>query len=128
MSDESNPKRKRYIIEFGIGLDMHGQDVGKAARKAVQDAVSRSCLSGLSEVLGLDDLDKEVFIKVTVAVSDPERVDAQAIADCLPVGKVDVTAVKGGLKVPGLYIPAFGDTDDSIEAALAAVEVYIGQY
>lgn len=33
--------------------------------------------------------------------------------------------VKGGLTVDGLCIEAFGDRDCSIEAALAAVEVFI---
>jgi hypothetical protein len=41
---------------------------------------------------------------------------------------VEVSAVKGGLTVPGLYIAAFGDKDDSIVAALAAVEVFIVQH
>jgi len=117
--------RGRYIIEFGFGLDMHGQDVSKAAQKAVKNAISSSCLCGLSEVLGLEDFKREVFIKVTVAVSHPERVDKEAVAACLPVGTVEVNAVTGGLTIPGLYVPAFGDTDDSIEAALAAVEVFI---
>ena len=45
----------RYIIEFGMGTDFHGQDVSKAAAKAVKDAVSRSCLCGLSEVLRLEE-------------------------------------------------------------------------
>ena len=61
MSDEA--KLKRYVVEFGMGLDIHGQDAGKAAQKAVKDAVSRSCLCGLSEVLGLRDFNEEVFIK-----------------------------------------------------------------
>ena len=123
----NEPKLKRYIVEFGIGLDMHGQDVSKAAQKAVKDAVSKSCLCGLSEVLNLKDFDNQVLIKVTVAVSKPELVDAEAVAKALPVGKVSVEAVKGGLTVHGLYVPAFGDSDDSIEAAIAAVEVCIVQ-
>ena len=131
MSDES--KKGWYIVEFGLGLDLHGQDVGKAAQKAVKDAVSKSCLCGLSEVLGInfkdsnDEANEEVFIKVTVAVSKPELVDVSAVAKCLPVGKVAVEAVKGGLTVPGLYVRAFGDSDDSIEAAIAAVEVYVNK-
>lgn len=116
---------RRYIIEFGMGTDFHGQDAGKAAVKAVQDAVSRSCLCGLSEVLGLDDFDKSVKIQVTVAVSRPDEVNSQEIAKCLPIGEVEVKALKGGLQVPGLFIPRFGDKDDSIEAAIAAVEVWI---
>ena len=43
----------------------------------------------------------------------------------LPVGTVEVRPVKGGLTVDGLCIEAFGDRDCSIEAALAAVEVFI---
>jgi len=125
MSEES--KMKRYIVEFGMGLDMHGQNVDKAAQKAVKDAISRSCLCGLSEVLGLKNFNEEVFIKVTVAVSKPELVDKEAVAKCLPVGKATVEVLKGGLNVPGLYVPAFGDADDSIEAAIAAVEVSVKQ-
>ncbi|NCB51097.1 MAG: hypothetical protein EOM54_04345 [Clostridia bacterium] len=116
---------KKYIVEFGLGTDFHGQDVNNAAKKAVKDAVSRSCLCGLEEILEIKDFKKQVFIKVTVAVSRPEAVNVTEVAAVLPVGTVEVTAVKGGLTVDGLNIPAFGDTDKSIEAAIAAVEVYI---
>ena len=37
---------RRFIIEFGLGTDFHGQDVNKAAQKAVRDAMSRCCLCG----------------------------------------------------------------------------------
>lgn len=114
---------KRYIIEFGIGVDFHGQDVNKAAQKAVKDAVSKSCLCGLSEVLDLDDLDKGVHIHATVAVTRPEEINPADIAACLPIGKVTVNAIGGGLRVPGLYLARFGDSDDSIEVAIAALEV-----
>ena len=33
--------------------------------------------------------------------------------------------MNGGLHFPGLYLPQFGDRDDSIEVAVAAVEVVI---
>ncbi|MCD8349014.1 MAG: Lin0512 family protein [Planctomycetaceae bacterium] len=116
---------KRYIIEFGIGMDFHGQDVNKAAQKAVRDAVSKSCLCGLTEVLNLDNLDERVHIHATVAVTRPEDVNPAALAACLPLGKVTVNAVSGGLRVPGLYLARFGDKDDSIEVAVAALEVGI---
>ena len=107
----------RYIIEFGMGTDFHGQDVTKAAVKAVRDAISRSCLCGLREVLALEDLDRDVKVTVTVAL--------ESVAACLPVGEVTAQAVGGGLHVPGLYLPKFGDTDDSIEVAVAVVEVFV---
>ena len=43
--------RKKYIVEIGMGADLHGQDVTKAGRKAVKDAISHSCLCGLQEIL-----------------------------------------------------------------------------
>jgi uncharacterized protein (TIGR02058 family) len=116
---------RRFIIEFGIGMDFHGQDVTKAAEKAVKDAVSRSCLCGLDEVLEIKDLNNGVDIKVTVAVSRPEEVDAERIKAQLPIGRVKVERVKGGLTIPGLFIPQFGDKDNTIEAALACVEVFV---
>jgi len=115
---------KRFVVEFGMGCDFHGQDVNKAAVKAVRDAVSRSCLSGLVEILDVD-LENELEIHVTVAVSDPSKVIEKDIAACLPVGKLKLDAVPGGLNVPGLYVEQFGDKDDSIEAALAAIEVLV---
>lgn len=116
---------RRYIIEFGMGMDLHGQDVNKAAKKAVKDAVAKSCLCGLSEILNVGDLNEDVAIKVTVAVTKPEQVIPESIAKCLPIGKITVNAVTGGMKVAGLYVPSFGDKDDSIEVAVAAVEVYV---
>lgn len=116
---------KKFIVEFGMGTDFHGQDITRAAQKAVKDAVSRSCLCGLEEVLGLTDMKKQVFIRATVAVSRPEAVDKARVAEMLPVGTVEVLPVAGGLQIDGLYIPAFGDADKSIEAALAAVEVFV---
>lgn len=117
---------RRFIIEFGLGIDIHGQDVNKAAQKAVKDAISKSCLIGLDEILNFQaDMDEKVFINVTVAVSRPEEVNEEDIKLCLPVGQTTVKAIKGGLTVPGFYYPRFGDKDESIEAAIACVEVSI---
>jgi uncharacterized protein (TIGR02058 family) len=110
-----------------MGVDLHGQNVQKAAEKAVRDATSKSCLCGLKEILNLDDLNQKVLVKATVAVSRPEAVNAPKVAECLPVGRAEVKAVKGGLNVPGLLVPEFGDKDDSIEAAIACVEVWVSE-
>ena len=34
---------KRFVVEIGSGVDLHGEDVTKAACRAVKDAISRSC-------------------------------------------------------------------------------------
>lgn len=117
----------RYVIEFGIGIDFHGQSVTRAAKKALADAVSKSCLAGLSELLGYDAkaMEEHVVIRVTVAVTRPQEVDKEEVLSALPIGRRELTVVTGGLKVPGIELEIFGDTDDSIEAAIACVEVCI---
>lgn len=117
---------KRYIIEIGTGIDFHGQDSTGAARKAVWDAVSHSCLCGLSEILGLKDLN-EMVVDVTVAVPFPEKVDGRRVLEEIPFGRKSIRAVDGGMRVPGLFLPSLGDTDDSIIVANACVEVKINR-
>ena len=116
---------KKFIVEFGLGTDFPGQEVTKAAKRAAKDAVSRSGLWGPEQALGLTDFKEQVFIRATGAVTRPEDVRCEAVAEVFPVGTVEVVAVQGGLKCDGLCIPAFGDCDKSIEAAVAAVEVYV---
>ncbi|MDR2492132.1 MAG: Lin0512 family protein [Coriobacteriales bacterium] len=118
---------KCFVVEFGIGMDFHGQDVNKAAQKAVRDAVSKSCLCGLVELCELKNMDEQVEIRVTVAASDPSAVVAEDIAAILPIGKVVVNAVKGGLTVPGIKLEQLGDKDETIEAVLVALEVMVKQ-
>ena len=34
--------KKRFLVEFGTGVDLHGGNVTKAAQKALRDAISHS--------------------------------------------------------------------------------------
>lgn len=117
----------KFIIEIGMGIDFHGQDVTKAAVKAARDAISKSCLIGLEEVCGFtqENIDENVLIDVTVAVSRPDEVKINEIKKVFPVGQVNVQALHGGLKTEGLYFTKFGDKDNSIEVAVASVSVKI---
>jgi len=118
---------KRFVIEFGMGMDFHGQDVNVAAGKAVKDAITKSCLIGLNEICGLteEDINEKMFIEAIIGVTRPEEINTEEIKKLFPVGTITVKAVKGGLMVPGLYFPGFGDHDDTIEAAIASIIVSI---
>ena len=98
----------------GMGVDVHGRDATKAAKRAVSDAIRHSSL-GFFRMLGKTAND--MFVDVTVAVPDPSGVDTAAVAKELPYGTVNVTAVKGGLEVPA------ESGSDSIIIANAAVIV-----
>lgn len=89
--------RVRCITEMGMGVDVHGRDATKAARRAVSDAIRHSSI-GFFRMLGKTA--KDMFVDVTIGVPDPGAVDTAAVATELPYGTVTVTAVKGGLEVP----------------------------
>ena len=105
--------RVRCVTEMGMGVDVHGRDATKAAKRAVSDAIRHSSL-GFFRMIGKTAND--MFVEVTVAVPDPSGVDTAAVAKELPYGTVNVTAVKGGLEVPA-------DGGDAILFANAAVIV-----
>jgi uncharacterized protein (TIGR02058 family) len=85
------------VLEFGMGVDVHGQDCTKAARRAVSDAIRHSSLPLLAEIRGKGGT---MLVEVTVAVPDPASVDVDAVKAELPHGEVTVRAVEGGLRVP----------------------------
>nr|WP_321467830.1 Lin0512 family protein [uncultured Desulfobulbus sp.] len=115
---------KRYIVELGFGVDLHGMDMTKAACRAVRDAVGRSCLCGLVEILDRDDF-TGVVVEVTVACPFPDQVDATKVLAELPVGVPKLKAVLGGMVTDGLCVNAFGTDCASILVANASVTVSV---
>jgi uncharacterized protein (TIGR02058 family) len=89
--------RVRCITEMGMGVDVHGKDSTKAAKRAVSDAIRHSSL-GFFRMLGKTAND--MFVDVMIAVPNPEAVDTAVVAKELPYGTVKVTAVAGGLEIP----------------------------
>jgi uncharacterized protein (TIGR02058 family) len=86
------------VLEFGMGVDVHGLDGTKAACRAVSDAIRHSSLPLFSEVRARGG---RMLVAVTVAVPDPASVDVERVRKELPHGEVTVTPVAGGLRVPG---------------------------
>ena len=106
----------RAILEMGAGNDLHGGDYTKAAIRAVEDALHHSSLTFI-RALGID---KDTFqVDVTIGVQKPDEVDTEKVKGSLPVGKVSVRAVKGGLDVEDEVV------GDVAVIASAAVEVRI---
>ena len=75
--------KKRFVLEFGTGIDLHGEDNTKAACRAVKDAVSRSCLCGLMEIHGIQDLSLPE-VEILVACPQPEMVDLERVKNEIP--------------------------------------------
>lgn len=115
---------KRYVIELGTGIDQHGQDPTAAAKRAVKDAISRSYLTGLKEILGLEDFNQMV-VKVKVAVPYPDKVKAEEVLAPIPFGNKSLEVVEGGLVAEGMTMPELGDAGPEIIMANAAVTVWM---
>ena len=104
---------QRLIIEMGMGTDLHGGDVTKAAIRAVDDAMRRSSLP-IFGAIGMDH--SEMRVKVTIGAHDPAAVDTDRIAAHMPRGRAEVSAVVGGLRLDG---------EDPMIVVTAAVEAFL---
>src|SRR3546814_19257463 len=89
---------------MGAGNDLHGGDYTKAAVRAVQDALHHSSITFI-RTLGIDK--NALIVDVTIGVQKTERIDTEKVKANMPVGKVRVKTVKGGLDIPE---EAVGDT------------------
>jgi uncharacterized protein (TIGR02058 family) len=121
---ETNMALKRFVVEVGMGVDQHGQDSTRAAEKAVQDAIHRSCLCGLKEVAGLKD-PSEMMVEVVIGCPRPESVDRERVLKILPLGQKRIEVRQGGLLGKTLFEPEFGDRTDEMVVANAIVTVYV---
>ncbi len=82
---------------MGMGVDVHGNDYTKAARRAVSDALRHSSLNFFNAAGKSRD---DMHVEVVVAVADPDALDVAAIAAEVPYGTVTISPVAGGLDVP----------------------------
>ncbi len=107
---------QRFIIEMGMGNDLHGMDYQKAATRAIQDAIRHSTLSVFAATgLGVADM----RVQVTIGVQEPDRLDTDALAATLPRGRATVSAVQGGQNVTN------PETGETVVIATAAVEAFL---
>lgn len=88
---------QRWITEMGMGVDVHGYDYTKAARRAVSDALRHSSLHFFSVT---DRTVHDMHVEVRIAVTHPDQVDTAAVAEEVPYGTVTITVQNGGLDVP----------------------------
>ncbi|MFT7599672.1 MAG: hypothetical protein ACI8TP_002607 [Acidimicrobiales bacterium] len=105
---------ERWITEMGMGVDVHGYDYTKAAKRAVSDALRHSSLNFFA-VTGKTVHD--MHVEVRIGVAKPEEVDVEAVKAEVPYGTVTVSVVAGGLDVEA------PSGDDALVIANAAILV-----
>lgn len=115
---------KVMFIEIGMGIDMHGQNVTKAAVRAVQNAIHHNSMPGLRSVLPGNDI-HNMKVNVRLAVpSDKDKLDLETVRKALPYGEVSFEIVDGGmLTSSGVVIAEKEDKNDLAYIVIASVEV-----
>ncbi len=86
------------FLEMGLGVDLVGEDMTKAACRAAREAIGRTSLPGISRLLPGGDR-AHMQVRVTVAVPRPDEVDPAIVAAEFPYGQVQVTAIQGGMRL-----------------------------
>ena len=117
---------KRYLVEFGSGVDIHGGDCTKAAVRAAKDAVSHRCMCGIEEILQIRKPAANMRLKLKIAAPYPEHVDIMTVKGSMPYNgaNTDIEVVEGGMSVTGIHVDALGD-GDQIVIVNAAITVLV---
>ncbi|KKK43375.1 hypothetical protein LCGC14_0554130 [marine sediment metagenome] len=122
-------KEQRFVLQLGMGTDQHGHDndCTNAAIKAIKNAISNNCLTGLSEICGLKEPKDLSRMKVHVKIGAPypDKIDEEKVLKAIPFGEKSIEVVQGGLVAEGIMIQELGDTSDNILVCNAAVTVSI---
>lgn len=120
---------KKFITQIGFGVDQHGHydDCTNAAIKAIKNAISNNCLTGLFEICNFKEPKDILRMKVhaKIGVPFPEKINKKKVLKAIPFGEKSIEVVKGGLLVKGIMIEELGDTSDNIIVSNAAVDVLI---
>jgi uncharacterized protein (TIGR02058 family) len=104
---------KRLVLEIGMGTDIRGADMTKAAVRALKDALWHNSLT-VAAALGQPT--DAMQVEVTIGVPKPDQVDTAQVLAVLPHGTGTVTVVEGGLQIPN-----DAGTDSTVIAHAAAV-------
>ncbi len=104
---------KRLVLEIGMGTDIRGADMTKAAVRALKDALWHNSLT-VAAALGRPT--DAMQVEVTIGVPKPGEVDTAQVLAVLPHGTGTVTVVEGGLQIPN-----DAGTDSTVIAHAAAI-------
>jgi uncharacterized protein (TIGR02058 family) len=119
----------RFIVQIGSGVDQHGHDndCTNAAIKAIKNAISNNCLTGLLEICGLKEPSElqKMMVHVKVGAPYPEKVKKEKVLKAIPFGTKSIEIEKGGLVAKGIMIKELGDSSDNIIVCNAAVTVSV---
>lgn len=115
---------KRYLIEFGQGADLHGEDHTNAAMKAVKDAMQHCCMAGVKDIFGLEAAPGNIRVEADIFAPAPNQVNVTPIQEYLSFYETEIKVHPGGASARGLSVPEMGK-GDHITIVLAVLTVFV---
>lgn len=112
------------FIQLGTGVDVHGQNITKAAVRAVEDAIYTNSMPGIQKFLPEERIENmKVTIKLAVPL-DREKLDKEKVKEVIPYGSVQVEVTEGGMATTnGIILEDHDDENDLMYIVNVAVEV-----
>lgn len=116
--------RQVLFIQTGMGVDVHGQDITKAAVRAIENAFWYNSMPGIEKSLP-DQRIENMKVNVRVAVPlDRNKLDSEKLKETIPYGTVSVDVTDGGMATSsGIILEEKEDENDLMYIVNAAVEV-----
>jgi len=115
---------KIIFIQTGTGIDVHGQNITKAASRAVKDAIHYNSMPGVRDQLPDGDINK---MKTTVKLAvpkDSDQLNKEDIKKLIPYGEVTVEVMTGGMATTsGILLEDQQDENDLMYIVNASIEV-----
>lgn len=111
------------FIQTGFGVDVHGQNITKAAERAVRNAIFTNSMPGIQRLLPDGDL-QNMVVNIKLALPcDEEKLDEDTIRAIIPYGTVTIEKMAGGMMTTsGIFLEDKEDKNDLMYIVNASVE------
>ncbi len=111
------------FIQTGFGVDVHGQNITKAAERAVRNAIFTNSMPGIQGLLPDGDL-QNMVVNIKLALPcDEEKLDEDTIRAIIPYGTVTIEKMAGRMMTTsGIFLEDKEDKNDLMYIVNASVE------
>ncbi|MBC1884893.1 Lin0512 family protein [Listeria seeligeri] len=114
---------KILFIQTGFGVDVHGQNITKAAERAVRNAIFTNSMPGIRSQLPDNSLENMVVNIKLALPCDADKLDEEVIRAIIPYGTVTIETMPGGmLTTSGIFLEDKEDKNDLMYIVNASVE------
>ncbi|WP_138419112.1 Lin0512 family protein [Aquibacillus sediminis] len=112
------------FVETGTGIDVHGQNITKAAVRAVENAIHYNSMPGIKDILPEQSLhNMKVHVKLAVP-ADKDKLNHEEVKKEIPYGTVTLEIMDGGMATSsGIVLEDKQDKNDLMYIVNASVEV-----